>query len=58
MVLWELELIRKDTTQMRVMIEMEQSTWRAACNDMISISRMLETEITDGRERRMRELLR
>jgi hypothetical protein len=53
--LWELERIRNEMARMRVMMEMEQSTWRAACKEISSISHMLETEITDGRERRLRE---
>jgi hypothetical protein len=53
--LYELERIRKDTTLMRIMMEREASTWRVACKDISSIRHMLETEIMDGRERRVRE---
>jgi hypothetical protein len=52
--LFELERIRKDTTSMRVMMEMEQSTWRAVCREINSIRHIVEKEATDGRERRLR----
>jgi len=56
--LWDLDQIRKDMAQMRMMMEKDGADWRQACKSIAAIGRMLETEITDRRERRMRELLR
>lgn len=56
--LWEIEQIRRDTTRMRLMMEGDGVTWREACREVRAISRMLEKEITDGRDRRMRDTLR
>jgi hypothetical protein len=51
--LWEIEHIRKDTAYMRVMMEVQQSKWREACGEIVSISRMLQKEITDYHNRRL-----
>ncbi len=58
MALWEIERIRKDTTRMRILMEAQQSKWRDACNNIASISYILETEINNRRDRRMREASR
>ena len=55
--LWEIEKIRKDTTQMRLMMEHEGAAWREACREIVAISRMMEKEIHDQADRRLRREL-
>lgn len=55
LVLFELEQIRKYAAHMRMMMELEQSTWRAACKDIGLIRQMLQSEILDERDRRVRQ---
>jgi hypothetical protein len=52
--LWEIERIRKDTTRMRIMMETQHSKLHDACNNIALISGVLEQEIMDARERRLR----
>ena len=56
MLLFELERIRKETTQMRLMMEREE--WREACRKIVAISRMMEKEIHNRTDRRLRDELR
>lgn len=58
LVIWEIERIRKDTTRMRIIMETQQSKWRETCNEIVSLSRLLEKEIMDGRDRRVQEASR
>ncbi len=55
--IWEIEKIRKDTTQMRLMMEHEGVAWREACREIVAISRMMEKEIHDQTDRRLRREL-
>jgi hypothetical protein len=58
LLLWDVERIRKDATQMRLMMEQDSAVWREACREIVAISRMLEKEIHDQNDRRLRDELR
>jgi hypothetical protein len=52
--LWELERIAKNAAIMRIMMEGQQSKWREACNEIVSIRNILEKEM-EGRDRHLRQ---